>query len=98
MLKLTIAGAALLVAAGGGVIAAVSASAQMISDNHDFRHSVSRSHNLASRHFHRNRNFNSNAEEAINRLRVPLTNTNNVNPTVNVSPAASPAVTVVPTN
>jgi hypothetical protein len=90
MLRLTI--AAVVAAAGGTIALPVSADT-----THDYRKSVSRSHNLASRHYHRNRNWNANEEYAVNRLRLPITSTNTVSPTVNVSPVAEPAVTVVPT-
>ena len=99
MLKLTIAGTVVFAAAAGaGVVAAGPGSAQvMISDNHDYRKSVSRSHNLASRQLHRIRSWNANQEDSINRLRLPINSTNTVTPTVNVSPvvvapAAVPAI------
>lgn len=85
MLKLTIAGAVVFAAVGGGVLAAGVASAQVPADNHDYRKSVSRSHNLASRQLHRNRNWNANEEDSINRIRLPFTSTNTVAPTVNVT-------------
>lgn len=91
MLKLTIVGTAVLVATGGGVAVAAPGSAQVVTDTHDYRKSVSRSHNLGTRQLHRNRNYNLNEEDAINRLRLPFTSTNTVAPTVNVSPVAAPA-------
>lgn len=102
MLKLTIAGTVLFAAAAGGagVIAAAPGSAQVRAGNsHDYRKSVSRSHNLATRQLHRNRNWNANEEDSINRIRLPFNSTNNVTPTVNVSPVVAPAVApaVVPT-
>lgn len=95
MLKMTVA-SALFVAAGGGAIVTVPASAQVVSDNHDFRKSVSRSHNLAHRSFHRNHNRNLNEEDSINRLRLPFNSTNNANPVVTVTREPTAQVTMVP--
>jgi hypothetical protein len=93
MLKATIAATALFAAAGGGTLVGVPASARVTTDDsHTFTRSTSRSHNLGLRHYHRNRNWNSNGEDAINRIRLPINSTNTVTPTVNVSP-----VVVAPT-
>lgn len=100
MFKKTIAVAGLLVAVGGCVLASVPASAQVPGkDDHTIRKSLSNSRNLAFRHYHRTRNANWNGEEQINRLRLPLNVTNNVNPTVNATevPAPTTTVLVVPT-
>lgn len=93
MLKATIAATALFAAASGGTLIGIPAFAQVTADDsHTFSRSTSRSHNLGFRPFHRNRNWNSNEEDAVNRIRLPITSTNTVSPTVNVSP-----VVVTPT-
>jgi hypothetical protein len=90
MLKRTIAVTGLFVAVGGGMITSVPASARAIAnDNH---YSSSHSRNLGFRHYHRNRNANWTSDESLNRIRIPVTSTNNVSPTVNVSRAPQPQV------
>jgi hypothetical protein len=97
MLKKTIAATGLFAVIGGGMITSIPASAQVPArDNHTTRDSSSHSRSLAFRHYHRNRNSNWNAEDAINRIRLPFNSTNNVNPTVNVSATAVPQVLQAP--
>jgi len=97
MLKKTIAATGILAAIGGGMITSIPASAQApAKDDHTYRDSSSHSRRSAFRQYHRNRNSNWNAEDAINRIRLPLTSTNTLTPTVNVSPVAAPGVVQTP--
>jgi hypothetical protein len=97
MLKKTIAATGIFAAIGGGIITSIPSSAQVLArDNHTTRDSSSRSRSLTFRHYHRNGNSNWNAEDAINRIRLPFNSTNNLNPTVNVSPTAGPQVLQAP--
>jgi hypothetical protein len=88
MLKKTIAATGFFAAIGGGMITSIPASAQAPArDSHDYRDSGSHSRSLAFRHYHRNANSNWNAEDAVNRIRLPFNSTNTLTPTVNVSQA-----------
>jgi hypothetical protein len=97
MLKKTIVATGIVAAVGGGLMAGVPASAQVpTKDDRTYRDSSSHSRRTAFRHYHRNRNSNWNAEDAINRIRLPFNSTNTLTPTVNVSPVAVPQVVQVP--
>jgi hypothetical protein len=91
MLKKTIAVAGIFAAIGGGIITSIPASAQIpAKDGHTYRDNSSHSRSTTFRHYHRNRNSNWNAEDAINRIRLPFNSTNTLTPTVNVSQTAAP--------
>jgi hypothetical protein len=96
MLKKTVATTGFVAAIGGGIITSIPASAQVPGDDHTYRNSSRHSRSDAFRHYHRNRNFNSNTTDEINRIRLPFNSTNTLTPTVNVSPAAVPQVVQVP--
>jgi hypothetical protein len=97
MLKKTIAATGIFAAIGGGIITSIPASAQVpAKDGHTYRDSSSHSRRTTFRQYHRNRNSNWNAEDAINRIRLPLNSTNTLTPTVNVSPVAVPQVVQAP--
>ena len=93
MLKKTSASAGLVIVTAAGTLLASSPAYALDSlVRGSYVHSHHRSH-------HRNRNWNANEEDSINRIRLPFNSTNNVTPTVNVSPVVTPAVApaVVPT-
>jgi hypothetical protein len=95
MLKKTILATGLFAVAGGAVLIGLPAFAQAPAhDGHTIRDDSTRTRNSYAYHHHRNRNWNATSSEGINRIRLPITQTNTVNPVVVSSPRAE--VTTVP--
>lgn len=79
------------VAVGGGMVGSALGSTQVPpGDGPWYGGTSSRSYSGPFRHYHRNRNWNNNVSDELNRVRLPFNSTNNVNPVVTVTnnPAA----------
>jgi hypothetical protein len=86
----------LLAVTGGAVLTGTPAYAQAPGDGHTFRDNSTRTRNSYFYHHHRNRNLNAVSSEGFNRIRLPITQTNNVNPIAIASPRADVPALQVP--